>query len=110
MAWDETTILNSDRRRFGLVVKEVLHIGTHRTPLLKVWSFLDAGWQLLTRMPNNMYCTCAVYIFHSNLIFVSLPDEGSRTLLKRCILFFGFTDADMREMSADNSLKNYLFC
>ena len=50
-------------------------------------------------MPNNMYCTCAVYSlvhFYSNLIFVSLPDEGSRMLLKRCILFFGFTDADMR--------------
>ena len=28
VAWDETTVLNSDRRRFGLVVKEALHIGT----------------------------------------------------------------------------------
>ena len=36
-------------------------------------------------------------IIHSNLIFVSLPDESSRKLLKRHILFFGLTDADMRE-------------
>ena len=42
VAWDETTILNSDRRRFGLVVKEALHIGTHRTPLLN----RDTGLEL----------------------------------------------------------------
>ena len=42
MAWDETTILNSDRRRFGLVVKEALHIGTHSIPLLN----RDTGLEL----------------------------------------------------------------
>ena len=30
----------------------------------------------------------------ASVIFVSLPDEGSRMLLKRCILFFEFTDAE----------------
>ena len=56
---EKTAILNSDRRRFGLVLKEALHISTHKTPLLMNrdtgLGFLDAGWQLLTRMPNNMY-------------------------------------------------------
>ena len=61
---------------------------------------MDAGWQLLTCMPNNKYCTCAMYSlmhFSFKFNFVSLPDESSRMLLKRRILFFGLTDADMRE-------------
>ena len=41
----------------------------------------------------------------ANLIFVSLPDEGSRMLLKRCILFFGFSDADTRV--TENALSSY---
>ena len=43
VAWDETTILNSDRRRFGLVVKEALHIGTHRTPPKQGYTDLQVG-------------------------------------------------------------------
>ena len=34
--------------------------------------------------------------------FVSLPDESSRMLLKRRTLFFGLTDADMRETEIVN--------
>ena len=45
-------------------------------------------------------------IFHSNLIFVSLPDESSRMLLKRRTLFFGLTDADMRETENVNNNNN----
>ena len=49
-----------------------------------------------THATAHAQCTL-LCIFHSNLIFVSLPDESSRMLLKRRTLFFGLTDADMRE-------------
>ena len=49
-------------------------------------------------MTSTVHAQCTLLcIFNSNLIFASLPDESSRMLLKRRILFFGLTDADMRE-------------
>ena len=55
-------------------------------------------------LPFTFSYQCLSCIFHSNLIFVSLPDESSRMLLKRRTLFFGLTDADMRETDNVNDL------